>query len=209
MAYPDDLLSDGERVVIHKHPHGKMLFFPFLVFLIVVGGGVYLALLLTTQSWYLIAWIAIAAVGLILLGWLSIAPLIRWRTTHFIVTTDRVMAREGVINRTGLDIPLSRINSVQFRHGLIDRLFGCGTLLIESASDEPLAFDDIPKVEYVHTMLYREVNDRFDDDYRSRGYQAEYDGYEHEYDDGYGYQQADYEQDQPTRQVRGRRSRER
>jgi membrane protein YdbS with pleckstrin-like domain len=205
VAYPDDLLSDGERVVIHKHPHWKMLFFPFIVFLVVVVGGVYLASLLATQSWYPIAWIAIAAVGLLLIGWLFLAPLMRWRTTHFIVTTDRVMAREGLINRTGLDIPLSRINSVQFRHGLIDRIFGCGTLLIESASDEPLEFDDIPRVEYVHTMLYREVNDNPDDDWRGRGHQ-QYDYDDYQDDDGYGYQQSDYEDEQPPpRQGRGRR----
>ena len=54
------------------------------------------------------------------------------------------MAREGVFKRTGLDIPLARINSVRFEHSLLDRVLGCGTLIIESASDEPLEFDDIP-----------------------------------------------------------------
>jgi len=103
-------------------------------------------------------------VGLIV--WLFFAPFVRWRTTHFIVTTDRLMAREGVIKRTGIDIPLGRINSVQFEHGLLDRVFGCGTLIIESASDEPLRFDDIPKVERVHTIIYREVNDNPYDDYQ-------------------------------------------
>lgn len=218
MAYPDDLLSEGERVVIHKHPHWKMLFFPFLVFLIVVGGGVYLAILLSDQSWYLVAWIVLAALGVVLISWLFLAPLMRWRTTHFIVTTDRVMAREGVLNRTGLDIPLSRINSVQFKHGLVDRIFGCGTLLIESASDEPLAFDDIPKVEYVHTMLYREVNDNPDDDYRRARYEQPAQQVDHggdfggDYTDEQAYQ--DYPEDgsyavdeQETRQIRDRRRR--
>jgi uncharacterized membrane protein YdbT with pleckstrin-like domain len=76
------------------------------------------------------------------------------------------MYREGVFKRTGLDIPLARVNSVRFEHSLMDRLLGCGTLIIESASDEPLEFDDIPSVEKVHTMLYREVNDNPEDDYR-------------------------------------------
>jgi uncharacterized membrane protein YdbT with pleckstrin-like domain len=101
----------------------------------------------------------------VLVVWLTFIPFLRWRTRHFIVTTDRVMAREGVLNRTGLDIPLSRINSVKFVHGLIDRIWGAGTLIIESASDEPLEFDDIPQVEYVHSLLYREVNDN-DEEFR-------------------------------------------
>lgn len=168
MAYPDDLLTEDEEVIVHEHPHWKMLIRPALIFLIMVGVGAYLAALVADQSWHSVGWIALTVVVVVLIVWLTLAPLIRWRTTHFIVTTDRVMAREGVLNRTGLDIPLSRINSVQFRHGLIDRMFGCGTLIIESASDDALEFDDIPHVEYVHTLLYREVNDNPYDDYRSR-----------------------------------------
>lgn len=166
MAYPDNLLTEGEQVVLHKHPHWKMLILPVLVFLIAVGAGAFVAALAAKQPWHLPAWIGIAAVALVLVIWLTINPLLRWKTTHFIVTTDRVMTREGVLNRTGLDIPLSRINSVRFEHGLIDRMWGAGTLIIESASDEPLEFDDIPQVEYVHSLLYREVNDNPYDDFR-------------------------------------------
>jgi uncharacterized membrane protein YdbT with pleckstrin-like domain len=82
-----------------------------------------------------------------------------------VITTHRVMSREGVFTRTGIDIPMSRVNSVQFRHGVVDRMLGCGTLVIESASDEPLEFDDIPQIERVHSLLYREVNDDPDDDF--------------------------------------------
>ena len=158
MAYPDDLLSDNERVVIHKHPHWKMLVMPVLVLLVTVGAGAYLASLVSDQSWHLIAWIVLAAIGAVLVVWFTVVPLIRWRTTHFVVTTQRVLIREGVLSRSGIDIPLTRINSVQFRHSFFQRLLGCGTLVIESASDEPLEFDDIPQVERVHSMLYRELH---------------------------------------------------
>ncbi|PXY19959.1 hypothetical protein DI005_18480 [Prauserella sp. PE36] len=167
MAYPDDLLSDGEQVVTHKHPHFKMLLFPIFVLLATVGVGSWLALLVrdAESPWNSVGLIAIGVVALVLIVWLVLVPFVRWRTTHFIVTTDRVIAREGVIKRTGIDIPMARINSVRFEHGLIDRVFGCGTLVIESASDEPLTFDDIPKVERVHTVIYRQVNDNPYDDY--------------------------------------------
>jgi membrane protein YdbS with pleckstrin-like domain len=169
VAYPDELLSEGEHVIIHKHSHWKMLLVPYLVLIVTVGVGIWLAILVKDQSWHLIGWIAIGAVALVLLVWLFFIPFIRWRTTHFIVTTDRVMAREGVLNRTGIDIPLARISTVRFEHGLIDRVFGCGTLIIESSAQEPLEFDDIPQVEKVHTMLYREINDNPQDDYVQQG----------------------------------------
>ncbi|HEX3588602.1 MAG TPA: PH domain-containing protein [Pseudonocardiaceae bacterium] len=167
MAYPDNLLTEGEQVVLNKHPHWKMLILPVLFFLVVVAAAAYLAALSRNQSWHLIAWLAIVVIAVVVVVWLTVVPLLRWRTTHFIVTTDRVMTRDGVLNRTGLDIPLSRINSVRFEHGLIDRIWGAGTLIIESASDEPLEFEDIPNVEYVHSLLYREVNDNPDDDFHA------------------------------------------
>ncbi|WP_020498481.1 PH domain-containing protein [Sciscionella marina] len=170
VAYPENLLTTGEQIVLHKHPHWKMLVVPVLVFLVVVGAFSYLAALAAGLSWHQYAWIGLAVVGVVLILWFTVGPLFRWRTTHFIVTTDRVMSRWGVIKRTGLDIPLSRINSVQFRHGIIDRLFRCGTLVIESASEEPLEFDDIPEVERVHMVLYREINDNPEDDFAREEY---------------------------------------
>ena len=84
-------------------------------------------------------------------------PLLRWKTTHFIVTDRRVLVREGVLTHTGIDIPMSRISNVQFRHGLVDRMLRTGTLVIVAASDDPLEFDDIPDVQKVHALLYQQV----------------------------------------------------
>ena len=144
---------------MHKHPHWKMLVVPVLVLLLVVGVGSFVAALVSAQTWAPWAWLGLGVLGLGLVGWLTLVPVIRWRTTHFVVTTRRVLVREGVLSRQGIDIPMSRINSVQFRHTLLERVLGCGTLVIESASDEPLEFDDVPSVERVHALLYQEVAD--------------------------------------------------
>jgi len=158
VPYPDDLLVDGERVVLHKHPHWKMLVLPVLVFLLIVALGSYVAALVAGRSWQLYGWIGLAVLGGVGVLWLTLTPLLRWRTTHFVLTNRRVLVREGILTRSGIDIPISRINSVQFRHSLIDRILGCGTLIIESASDEPLEFDDIPQVERVHSLLNYETD---------------------------------------------------
>ncbi|HEY4417943.1 MAG TPA: PH domain-containing protein, partial [Pseudonocardia sp.] len=137
MAYPDELLVDGEQVVMHKHPHWKMIALPVLAFLLVVAVGSYLAALIRTQAWAHWGWLGLAVIGIGLMIRFTVLPVVRWRTTHFVVTTRRVLVREGVLTRHGIDIPLKRINSVQFRHTLFERILGSGTLIIESASDEP------------------------------------------------------------------------
>ena len=159
MAYPDELLVEGEQVVMHKHPHWKMLVVPVLVLLVAVALGTFLAAVVREQSWAPWAWLVLAVLAVALVVRATLLPVLRWRTTHFVVTTHRVLVREGVFTRKGIDIPLSRINSVQFRHTLLERIVGSGTLIIESASDEPLEFDDVPGVQAVHALLYSEVAD--------------------------------------------------
>ena len=157
MAYPDELLVAGEDVVTHRHPHWKMLVGPVLLLLVVVALGSYLAALIGAQSWGPLARIVLLVIALALVVRLTLVPLIRWRTTHFVITNRRVLVREGLITRRGMDIPLRRITGVQFRQSLFERLFGVGTLVMESASDEPLEFEDVPGIEEVHGLLYEEV----------------------------------------------------
>jgi uncharacterized membrane protein YdbT with pleckstrin-like domain len=157
VAYPDGLLVEGEQVVVHRHPHWRMLVVPVLVLLLVVGGTSFLAALVSAQSWAVWAWLGLAAAALALIGRFTVFPVVRWRTTHFVVTDRRVLVREGVLTRHGMDIPLRRISSVQFRNSLLERMLGSGTLVIESDSDESLEFDDVPGVRRVHALLYNEV----------------------------------------------------
>jgi uncharacterized membrane protein YdbT with pleckstrin-like domain len=159
VAYPDDVLAEGEEVVLHTHPHARMLVGPVLVLFLVVGVASFLAALVSAQQWAPWAWLGLAVVGLGLVVRFTLLPVLRWRTTHFVVTTRRVLVRDGVLSRQGIDVPMARIHSVQFRRTVLERLLGSGTLVIESASDEPLEFADVPRVERVHALLYQEVAD--------------------------------------------------
>ncbi|WP_132993901.1 PH domain-containing protein [Gordonia zhaorongruii] len=174
MGYPRENLAPGERVVIHRHPHWKCLIAPVLIFWVVTAVcGVALGFIRTSDSLSGASglWLTVA-VGVIWLAatvyWLG-RPLLAWWTTHFVVTDRRVVYRSGIITRSGIDIPIRRINTVEFRHGLVDRILRTGTLVIESASDDPLSFRDIPDVEAVHAQLYQELLDDEDLDEEPRG----------------------------------------
>ncbi len=177
MGYPDNVLAKDEQVVLHSHPHWKRLVGPVLVFIIATGVAAFLTAVVQQRAGWdqnarMIVEGVIWAIWLVLLCWLTLAPVLSWRTTHFVITDRRVMFRHGLLTRSGIDIPLARINSVEFRHGLIDRMVGTGTLIIESASQDPLEFHDIPQVERVHSLLYHEVFDTLggeESDSRSTG----------------------------------------
>ncbi|MGH3561268.1 MAG: PH domain-containing protein, partial [Mycobacterium sp.] len=96
---------------------------------------------------------------LVVVGWLTLWPFLSWLTTHFVITEQRVMFRHGLLTRSGIDIPLARIQHVEFSRRIIERLLRTGTLIIESAAQEPVEFYDVPRVEQVHALLYQEVFD--------------------------------------------------
>ncbi len=175
VGYPDNVLAADEQVVLHRHPHWKRLIGPVLLLIISTAVAAFLAAVVDKQNWgtaKTVVLVVILAVWLLIVGWLTLWPFLTWLTTHFVITDRRVMFRHGLLTRQGIDIPLARINSVEFRHGLIDRMVRTGTLIIESASQDPLEFDDIPQVERVHSLLYHEVFDTLggeESDSRSSG----------------------------------------
>jgi uncharacterized membrane protein YdbT with pleckstrin-like domain len=163
VGYPENVLAGDERVVLHRHPHWKRLIWPVLVLIVISAAAAFGVGFVSQTDWSQTAknvvFSVIAVIWVIVVGWLSLWPFLSWLTTHFVITDRRVMFRHGLLTRSGIDIPLARINSVEFRHGLIDRLVRTGTLIIESASQDPLEFNDIPRVEQVHSLLYHEVFD--------------------------------------------------
>ncbi|UXA08203.1 PH domain-containing protein [Mycobacterium sp. SMC-2] len=163
MSYPDNVLAAGEQVIVHRHPHWKRLIWPVAALLLATALASFGSGYLNSTHWgqpakniiHGVIW----GIWLVIIGWLTLWPFLSWLTTHFVVTNRRVMFRHGVLTRTGIDIPLARINSVEFRDRITERMFRTGTLIIESASQDPLEFSDIPRLREVHALLYHEVFD--------------------------------------------------
>ena len=154
MAKDSDLLAANEELVVDTHPHWKALLLPAIAVPVVVGLASWGFFAMTDFNGRQYARIAVVVVAVLLLVWSSLLPWLRWRTTRFIVTNRRVVIRTGVVSRTGRDIPLTRVNDVTFTHGLLDRLLGCGTLLIESGGERgQLTIGEIPHVEHVQRQL--------------------------------------------------------
>ncbi|MGV9713489.1 PH domain-containing protein [Gordonia sp. NPDC003424] len=189
MSYPRENLAPGEEIVLHSHPHWKCLIGPFLLFVVITAIAGVLAGMATGSTIgpgaTMVLLIIIGVLWLLGLVWFFVRPLVSWSSTHFVLTDRRVIFRNGILTRSGIDIPIRRINTVEFRHGLIDRMLRTGTLIIESASDDPLTFDDIPQVERVHALLYHEVLDLQDDDLVSHDENDSVirDGRDHRHDD--------------------------
>jgi uncharacterized membrane protein YdbT with pleckstrin-like domain len=165
VAFPSKLLNPGEHVVVSTRSHVKALIVPVLVGVLLVAAVVALSLLTDSTLAGGAAGIVAALVAL----WFVVRPVVTWLTTTYTFTNRRFIKRSGFIAREGRTIPLNRISGVDFEIGVIDRIFGCGTLVVSDAStDGSVLLHDIPDVEKVQLQVSDELHrlasgDRRDD----------------------------------------------
>ncbi|MCC2592345.1 PH domain-containing protein [Tessaracoccus sp. OS52] len=152
MALSKASLGRDERIVHSSRTHAKVLFLPAAA-LVVFTAALGIGIAATPPSWQPWGTWMVVALYVVLIGWVVIAPFVRWLTSTYTITDHRVATRKGVLNKTGHDLPLRRINNVNTERSLSDRILGCGTLVLETAAGKPLVLPDVPQVEKVHLMI--------------------------------------------------------
>ncbi|MGI9667394.1 MAG: PH domain-containing protein [Acidimicrobiia bacterium] len=150
MAWPEDALSHDEQIITSFRPHWKLLFVPFLWFIGFLIAGSLVAVYLDFARWVVLAII----VGFFV--YFVVRPLVAWATTRYVLTTERLITRKGLIAKSGIEIPLERITNVNFSQSVFERMLGAGDLLVESAGTTGQSeFKDIPHPDEFQSLLYK------------------------------------------------------
>jgi uncharacterized membrane protein YdbT with pleckstrin-like domain len=156
VPYPKRLLNEGEDLALDLRPHwwffskhiltGIPLFIALIVILAKATGD--------TRKYLMYVW---AILALLWAVWLGLKYL-QWNFTHFVVTSDRVIYRTGVLAKHGVEIPMDRINNINFSQNIFERVIGAGDLDIESAGkDGQSHFEDVWHPDGVQQELYRQM----------------------------------------------------
>jgi uncharacterized membrane protein YdbT with pleckstrin-like domain len=153
VPFPRKLLNDDEQIVLDLHPHW-WFFAPPLLALI---AALILGILALANDVHTALKVPVGLIVLGLLAWFGWRYL-RWITTNFVVTTDRLIYRHGVLSKHGIEIPLDRVNTVFFRQSIFERIVGAGDLVIESASETGRQrFSNVRKPSAVQNEIYRQI----------------------------------------------------
>jgi uncharacterized membrane protein YdbT with pleckstrin-like domain len=159
MAFPRRLLADHERLVLDLRPHWIALVAPILWVLLAIA--IYVAYVVGTDRAGpgAVEWVVIAA-AVVLVIWKGVHPLVEWFTTNFVLTSDRLIRRAGVIAKQSKEIPLERINDVTFTQSIFERIVGSGDLMIESAGERGQnRIHNVRNPEQVQLAIYKEVEE--------------------------------------------------
>ena len=164
MAFSTKYLNDDEHVILDLHPHWWTFVKPSLA--IVVSFVAWIKIhdiaeamagsarkLIETSA----LWLTLAALLFTVL-WLAKVAL-KWSRTHFVLTSQRVIFRSGVIARVGIEIPLYRVNNINFHQSIFERMIGAGDLLIESGGEDGMqVFDNVRDPEQVQSFIQRAMH---------------------------------------------------
>ena len=155
MPFPKKLLNEGEEIVLDLRPHWWFLVGPAAALVVTVVASI----LLISVHGFLHDYGLWVTTGLAVLALLWFAGRYwRWTTTEFIVTSDRLIRRDGIFAKNGKEIPLERLNDISYHQTAFERIIGTGDLMIESAGKSGQeVFPDLPKPGLVQNEIYRQI----------------------------------------------------
>ena len=157
MPYPKKNLNADETIALDMHPHWWYFAEPAGSLILVIVLGILQAVKgpegKTGDA------IKYVLIGLLVLTALwVIGRYLKWITTNFVMTSQRLIFRQGIIAKSGIEIPLDRVNNVNFNQSIFERILGAGDLLIESGGEDgQQRFTDIRNPEKVQNLLHAQV----------------------------------------------------
>lgn len=149
MGYVQESLMPGETVVYSTKLNGLRLFLPSSIWF-----GLGLLMIATSPSHntgYLVAGLA----GLFLLK-----GFIERSQSEFAVTNKRVIIKAGLIKRRSLDILVSKVESVGLQQSIMDRMFGCGTIVVNGSGNTNQAFSKLEKPSEFRKQVQIQISNR-------------------------------------------------
>ncbi|QYG92621.1 PH domain-containing protein [Iamia sp. SCSIO 61187] len=159
MAFPRKLLNDGEELILDLRPHWLALAPSTLALVAAIVISFVVVFLGPDGTFGTVLSVIALALILVTLG-IFLVRLLGWSNTNFVLTSDRVVTRRGVLTKSGIEIPLDRINTVFFAQRLIERMVGAGDLGIESAGERGTeSFENIRKPAIVQREIYVQMED--------------------------------------------------
>ncbi len=159
MPFPRRLLNDYESITLDLHPHWWFLAPAGAA--TTASGVMTLTVLAQFDGWKETVAIYLMIGALVVSASWMVVKMVQWRTTYFVVTSHRVIYRQGVLARSGVEIPIERMSNVNFKQTIFERLIGAGDLIIESSGrDGQQKFSDIQNPEEVQNIVHAALQSR-------------------------------------------------
>lgn len=140
----------SERVIARLRPHARALFWPSLLLIVGAGALAYFSTVFP-EDWQNLT---LVGGGSLLLALLWLIPLLRWLASRTVITTRRIVIRQGLSTRTRQELLHSRGYDITVRQRTLQSMFGSGDVLINSGLEHPVVLKDVPGAHLVQGALH-------------------------------------------------------
>jgi len=143
---PRDRLKEGEMIVFETRPHKVHYLLAWWIIGIIfsiIGLGILFA--------SVIGGIILLIIALLFLG----IAYLSWNCTVYCLTTERVIKLKGILNKDFYENRLEKVQDLRLKEGFIQRMFGCGDILITTAgmAGVECVWGSIPNARESHSIL--------------------------------------------------------
>lgn len=157
-------LLPGEQVIVTTRPQPRVLFLPAVVFIVVpalaafasawiIRGGLSALAPAVTREWTFWAVTGCVLAGLwILLGY-CLPRLLKWQATRYILTSQRVLARQGMLRRRDRQVFLASVRNVTIGQSMLQRMLRSGNISLDAGHHFGIMLKDVPEVAIFHRFL--------------------------------------------------------
>ncbi len=166
MTFPRRLLIPGEELILDRRPHWIALAIPAVLSVAAIVAAFFIVGSIHSSGWDTAVWIVVLVFLLVYL----LPRVVRWLTSNFVVTSDRLIHRQGFIAKRSVEIPLEAINDIRFNQSIFERIIGAGDLILRSAADAtPNLFEDVRGPEEIQKTIYHQMEENGKRMYSGRG----------------------------------------
>ena len=143
-------LTEGESVLWDGHPSLRLIAPAVLAGLVLVLGGVALAVVVTDPT---LRWLSLVGVplGIVVIAWSYISVV----STRYVLTSEEVYQKTGLLNRNVAQIRLDRVQNTTCSQSMTERLLSYGDITIYTAGSDTMdiTLTDVPNPQQVNRKL--------------------------------------------------------
>ncbi len=163
-------LLPGEQVIVVTRPQPRTLIVPALLFVVVpalaayasawiVKGGPGKLVPLVTNDWT--AWLVAVCVALaawVLLGY-CLPRVLRWHATRYTLTSQRLVARYGMLRRRDQQVSLAAVRNVLIEQSLLQRVLRSGNISLDTGYPSSTVVPDVPEAATFRNFVLDAIDD--------------------------------------------------
>jgi hypothetical protein len=166
-------LLPGEQVIVVTRPQPRTLIVPALVFIavpalaayacawIVKGGPAKLVPIIAQETRDWTPWLIGICMGLaawVLLGY-CLPRAMSWHATRYTLTSQRLMARYGMLRRRDQQVSLPAVRNVVIHQSLLQRVLRSGNISLDTGYPASTVVPDVPEVATFRNFILDAIND--------------------------------------------------